>query len=122
MSPLHLWPEDTVLASDVFPSRRLWKDPQTFNPERFLNAEGTEVKKVDGEKVQVFGLGKRKCIGEPIARWQVFLFLTTLLQQLEFSVCNGKKVDMTPLYGLSLKHKRCEHFQVKLRFPMKSMS
>ncbi|KAK2539191.1 cytochrome P450 1A5 isoform A [Columba livia] len=101
---------------------RLWKDPQTFNPERFLNAEGTEVKKVDGEKVQAFGLGKRKCIGEPIARWQVFLFLTTLLQQLEFSVCNGKKVDMTPLYGLTLKHKRCEHFQVKLRFPMKSMS
>ncbi|NWH42641.1 CP1A5 protein, partial [Fregata magnificens] len=99
---------------------KLWKDPLTFNPERFLNAEGTEVNKADGEKVLVFGLGKRKCIGEPIARWQVFLFLSTLLQQLEFSVCHGKKVDMTPLYGLSLKHKRCEHFQVKQRFPMKS--
>ncbi|KAK4820778.1 hypothetical protein QYF61_006118 [Mycteria americana] len=101
---------------------KLWKDPLTFNPERFLNAEGTEVNKVDGEKVLVFGLGKRKCIGEPIARWQVFLFLSTLLQQLEFSVCDGKKVDMTPLYGLSLKHKRCEHFQVKQRFPMKSIN
>ncbi|XP_009328366.1 PREDICTED: cytochrome P450 1A5-like [Pygoscelis adeliae] len=101
---------------------KLWKDPLTFNPERFLNAEGTEVNKVDGEKVLVFGLGKRKCIGEPFARWQVFLFLSTLLQQLEFSVCDGKKVDMTPLYGLFLKHKRCEHFQVKQRFPMKSIS
>lgn len=78
--------------------------------------------KVDGEKVLVFGLGKRKCIGESIARCQVFLFLSTLLQQLEFSVCNGKKVDMTPLYGLSLKHKRCEHFQVKQRFAMKGMN
>ncbi|NXV51579.1 CP1A5 protein, partial [Uria aalge] len=101
---------------------KLWKDPLTFKPERFLNAKGTEVNKVDGEKVLVFGLGKRKCIGEPIARWQIFLFLSTLLQQLEFSVCDGKKVDMTPLYGLSLKHKRCEHFQVKQRFPMKSMN
>uniref|UniRef100_A0A8D0ERK7 Cytochrome P450 1A n=1 Tax=Strix occidentalis caurina TaxID=311401 RepID=A0A8D0ERK7_STROC len=101
---------------------KLWKDPLTFNPERFLSAEGTEVNKVAGEKVLIFGLGKRKCIGEPIARWQVFLFLSTLLQQLEFSVCDGKKLDMTPLYGLSLKHKRCEHFQVKQRFPTKSMN
>ncbi|NXK97818.1 CP1A5 protein, partial [Formicarius rufipectus] len=99
---------------------KLWKDPETFNPERFLSADGTKVKKEDGEKVLIFGLGKRRCIGEPIARWQVFLFLSTLLQQLEFSVCSGKKVDMTPLYGLSLRHKRCEHFQVKQRFPMKS--
>ncbi|NXS91437.1 CP1A5 protein, partial [Jacana jacana] len=99
---------------------KLWKDPVTFKPERFLNMEGTEVNKVDGEKVLIFGLGKRKCIGEPIARWQIFLFLSTLLQQLEFSVCDGKKVDMTPIYGLAMKHKRCEHFQVKQRFPTKS--
>ncbi|NWW90534.1 CP1A5 protein, partial [Rhynochetos jubatus] len=101
---------------------KLWKDPLTFKPERFLNAEGTKVNKVDGEKVLIFGMGKRKCIGEPIARWQVFLFLSTLLHQLEFSICDGKKVDMTPRYGLSLKHKRCEDFQVKQRFPMKSMN
>ncbi|NXC22446.1 CP1A5 protein, partial [Corythaeola cristata] len=102
--------------------KKLWKDPLTFNPERFLNAEGTEVNKVEGENVLAFGLGKRRCIGEAIARWQIFLFLSTLLQQLEFSVRDGKKADMTPLYGLSLKHKRCEHFQVKQRFPMKSMN
>ncbi|XP_014816471.1 PREDICTED: cytochrome P450 1A5-like [Calidris pugnax] len=101
---------------------KLWKDPLTFKPERFLNAEGTEVNKVDGEKVLLFGLGKRRCIGEHIARWQIFLFLSTLLQQLEFSVCDGKKVDMTPIYGLAMKHKRCQHFQVKQRFPMKSMN
>lgn len=103
-----------------FHSRKIWKDPSTFNPERFLNAEGTEVNKTNGEKVLVFGLGKRKCIGESIARWEIFLFLTTLLQQLEFNVCDGKKVDMTPHYGLTMKHTRCEHFQVKQRFPMKS--
>ncbi|NXB71475.1 CP1A5 protein, partial [Donacobius atricapilla] len=101
---------------------KLWKDPETFSPERFLSADGTKVNKEDGEKVLVFGLGKRRCIGENIARWQVFLFLATLLQQLEFSVCQGSRVDMTPLYGLSLKHKRCEHFQVRQRFPMKGRS
>ncbi|KAM6257338.1 cytochrome P450 1A5-like [Porphyrio hochstetteri] len=128
----HSTTRDTVLNGYYIPKDRcvfinqwqvnhdekLWKDPLTFKPERFLNAEGTEVDKVQGEKVLAFGLGKRKCIGEPIARWQVFLFLSTLLQQLEFSICDGKKVDMTPIYGLSMKHKRCEHFQVKQRFPI----
>ncbi|XP_025055596.1 cytochrome P450 1A5-like isoform X3 [Alligator sinensis] len=104
----------------TIPHWKIWKDPSTFNPERFLNAEGTEVNKTNGEKVLVFGLGKRKCIGESIARWEIFLFLTTLLQQLEFNICDGKKVDMTPHYGLTMKHTRCEHFQVKQRFPVKS--
>ncbi|NWR33509.1 CP1A5 protein, partial [Tachuris rubrigastra] len=130
----HSTTKDTVLNGYYIPKDRcvfinqwqvnhdekLWKDPETFNPERFLSADGTKVNKEDGEKVLIFGLGKRRCIGEPIARWQVFLFLSTLLQQLEFSVCDGKKVDMTPLYGLTLRHKRCEHFQVKQHFPTKS--
>ncbi|XP_012983651.2 cytochrome P450 1A5-like [Melopsittacus undulatus] len=132
----HSTTRDTVLNGYYIPKDRcvfinqwqvnhdekLWKDPQTFNPERFLSADGTEVNKVEGMKVLIFGLGKRNCAGETIARWEVFLFLTTLLQQLEFSVREGKQVDMTPLYGLTVKHHRCEHFQVKQRFPVKSMN
>lgn len=63
----------------------------------------------------LFGLGKRKCIGETIARFEVFLFLAILLQQLEFSTLPGVKVDMTPIYGLTMKYARCEHFQVQMR-------
>lgn len=63
----------------------------------------------------LFGLGKRKCAGETIARFEVFLFLAILLQKLEFSVPPGVTVDMTPIYGLTMKHARCEHFQVQLR-------
>ncbi|CAN8187957.1 unnamed protein product [Coccothraustes coccothraustes] len=118
-------PKDTCVFINqwqVNHDEKLWKDPETFKPERFLSADGTKVSKEDGEQVLMFGLGKRRCIGENIARWQVFLFLATLLQQLEFSVCEGGKVDMTALYGLSLKHKRCEHFQVRQRFPTKGRS
>ncbi|XP_032926667.1 cytochrome P450 1A5-like isoform X2 [Catharus ustulatus] len=132
----HSTTKDTVLNGFYIPKDRcvfinqwqvnhdekLWKDPETFKPERFLSADGTKVNKEDGEKVLLFGLGKRRCIGENIARGQVFLFLATLLQQLEFSVCEGSRVDMTPLYGLTLRHKRCEHFQARQRFPMKGRS
>ncbi|NWI41802.1 CP1A5 protein, partial [Picathartes gymnocephalus] len=132
----HSTTKDTVLNGYYIPKDRcvfvnqwqvnhdekLWEDPETFNPERFLSADGTRVNKEEGEKVLAFGLGKRRCIGETIARWQLFLFLATLLQQLEFGVCQGSRVDMTPLYGLSLKHKRCEHFQARPRFPTQGRS
>lgn len=94
--------------------QELWGDPNEFRPERFLTSSGT-LDKVLSEKIMLFGLGKRKCIGETIGRWEVFLFLAILLQQIEFRVLPGEKVDMTPIYGLTLKYARCEHFQVKMR-------
>ncbi|RXM93984.1 Cytochrome P450 1A1 [Acipenser ruthenus] len=86
----------------------LWKDPSTFSPERFLNAEGTGINKAESEKVMLFGLGKRRCIGESIGRSEVFLFLAVLLQRLEFRSLPGQKLDLTPEYGLTMKHKRCQ--------------
>ncbi|XP_065545066.1 cytochrome P450 1A4-like [Lathamus discolor] len=99
---------------------KLWKEPSAFNPERFLNAAGTEINRTEGDKVLTFGLGKRRCLGESIGRWEVFLFLATLLQQLEFSLLPGAEVDITPQYGLTMKYKKCSCFQMKQRFPMKS--
>ncbi|KAM9375085.1 cytochrome P450 1A4-like [Phaethornis superciliosus] len=99
---------------------KLWKDPSAFSPERFLSAARTEISKAESEKVMVFGLGKRRCVGETIGRWEVFLFLATVLQQLEFSLQPGKEVDITPQYGLTMKYKKCECFQIKKRIPTKS--
>ncbi|XP_069758717.1 cytochrome P450 1A1 [Narcine bancroftii] len=86
----------------------LWKDPFVFRPERFLNPDGKSISKMECEKVLLFGMGKRRCIGEPIGRTEVFLFLTTLIQQLQFEKKPGQDIDMTPLYGLTMKPKRCE--------------
>ncbi|XP_053479605.1 cytochrome P450 1A1 [Ictalurus furcatus] len=85
----------------------LWKEPSLFNPDRFLSADGTELNKMEGEKVMLFGLGKRRCVGEVIARSEVFLFLAILIQRLKFSSMPGQIPDMTPEYGLTMKHKRC---------------
>ncbi|NXW38531.1 CP1A4 protein, partial [Phaetusa simplex] len=116
-------PKDTCVFINqwqVNHDEKLWKDPSTFNPERFLNATGTEISRTESDKVLTFGLGKRRCIGESIGRWEVFLFLTTMLQQLEFSLRPGEEVDITPQYGLTMKYKKCECFQIKKRFPMKT--
>ncbi|KAL8196937.1 UNVERIFIED_CONTAM: Cytochrome P450 1A4 [Gekko kuhli] len=112
-------PKDTCVFVNqwqVNHDEKLWKDPSSFQPERFLAADGAGINRVESEKVLSFGLGKRRCIGESIGRGEVFLFLTTLLQKLEFGVRQGQVVDITPVYGLTMKHKKCEHFQIRQRF------
>ncbi|XP_006888448.1 PREDICTED: cytochrome P450 1A2-like [Elephantulus edwardii] len=98
---------------------KLWGDPSEFRPERFLTAKSNTINKTLSEKVMLFGMGKRRCIGEVLAKWEIFLFLAILLQRLEFSVPPGIKVDLTPMYGLTMKHARCQHVQARLRFSIK---
>ncbi|XP_024413083.2 cytochrome P450 1A2 isoform X2 [Desmodus rotundus] len=99
--------------------QKQWGDPCEFRPDRFLTDDGTAINKTSSEKVMLFGMGKRRCIGEVLAKGAVFLFLAILLQRLEFSVPPGVKVDLTPIYGLTMKHTHCEHVQARLRFTVK---
>nr|ABQ53137.1 cytochrome P450 1A2 [Enhydra lutris] len=99
--------------------RKVWGDPSEFRPERLLTADGTAINKILSEKVILFSMGKRRCIGEVMAKSEIFLFLAILLQRLEFSVPACVKVDLTPIYGLTMKHPHCEHVQARPRFSTK---
>ncbi|XP_031345329.1 probable cytochrome P450 304a1 [Photinus pyralis] len=60
---------------------RIWKDPNEFRPERFLDEDGNLLKK---DHVLSFGAGKRLCAGETFARNCMFLMLAGLLQNFTF--------------------------------------
>ncbi|XP_063170090.1 cytochrome P450 1A5-like [Candoia aspera] len=112
-------PQDTCVFVNqwqVNHDPKLWDEPSAFNPERFLATDGTGINRAECEKVMIFGLGKRQCVGQNIAKKEVFLFLTTLVQKLEFTLSGPEMVDGTPQYGLTMKYKKCEHFRVKPRF------
>jgi len=59
-----------------------WIDGTSFRPERFLDGEGNVVRK---EQFIPFSIGKRYCLGESLAKAELFLFFTGLIQQFTLS-------------------------------------
>ncbi|KAJ6669569.1 hypothetical protein lerEdw1_000118 [Lerista edwardsae] len=100
-------PQDTSVFINLYQvnhDETLWVDPYLFNPKRFLNENG-ELNKSLAEKVLIFGMGIRKCLGEEVARNEIFVILTTVLQKLRLEKPLEDQLDLSPIYGLSTKPK-----------------
>ncbi|XP_018428283.1 PREDICTED: cytochrome P450 2A5-like [Nanorana parkeri] len=73
-----------LLASALSDPQYL-KWPYEFNPQNFLDENG---KFCSQEALIPFSAGKRICPGEGLARMEIFLFLTALLQKFSFHPAN----------------------------------
>ncbi|XP_052603438.1 cytochrome P450 2D20-like [Peromyscus californicus insignis] len=85
-----LIPKGTTLIinlSSVLKDETVWEKPLQFYPEHFLDAQGRFVKH---EAFMPFSAGRRVCLGEPLARMELFLFFTCLLQRFSFLVPDGQ--------------------------------
>ncbi|XP_071482220.1 cytochrome P450 2J2-like [Diadema antillarum] len=70
---------------------KLWGDPEVFRPERFLSKDGKSFVKHDA--YMPFGAGRRKCLGEQLAKMESFLFFTNVMQRFKVSLPPGVKAD-----------------------------
>ncbi|XP_034002240.1 cytochrome P450 2J6-like [Trematomus bernacchii] len=86
------------LTSVLF-DKNEWETPNTFNPGHFLNKEGKFVKRA---AFIPFSAGKRVCLGESLARMELFLLFTSFMQHFTFSMPPGVKPVMDYTFGITL--------------------
>ena len=81
----HIIPQGTIVIGNIYASHhnpQVWGDPEKFRPERLIDSGG-RLKKI--EDFIPFGIGKRNCIGEVLARHQLFLYTVGILQKFTVS-------------------------------------
>ncbi|XP_036685062.1 cytochrome P450 2E1 isoform X2 [Balaenoptera musculus] len=70
-------------------------EPEKFKPEHFLNENG---KFKYSDHFKPFSAGKRVCVGEGLARMELFLFLASILQHFNLkSLVDPKDIDLSPI-------------------------
>ncbi|MEW8545250.1 MAG: cytochrome P450 [Candidatus Thiodiazotropha sp.] len=78
----YLIPKDTTIIANlnsIMMDPNIWIEPGKFNPERFLTPDGKTLK--IPEEFIPFSLGPRSCVGETLAKMEMFLFVASLLQR-----------------------------------------
>lgn len=96
-------PKGTVVIPNLWSVHRdpsVWDTPDDFNPSRFLDEQGKLMRK---EYFIPFGIGRRVCMGEQLAKMELFLMFTNLMQAFTFRLPNGKPPPpMHGRFGLTL--------------------
>nr|AEO50742.1 cytochrome P450 I f2-like protein [Biomphalaria glabrata] len=106
-------PEGSFIAPNldsVLLDKKIWgSDAHVFNPDRFIDTKG-HLKKP--EEFIPFGVGRRVCLGESMAKTELFLYLSSLIQRFHLlPVHPDQPPPMDYIHGITMIPKP---YQLKL--------
>eukprot|EP01133_Synstelium_polycarpum_P003802 gene3802-4383_t len=96
-----------IYASCLSP--KIWEDPLTFNPARFLGENNPNTNKYR----MVFGSGPRNCIAMSLAENELYLVICTLFSRFTFTSGTGGLLCEEDVFGLTLSP---HPFKVKVSY------
>ncbi|KAK2574914.1 hypothetical protein KPH14_002605 [Odynerus spinipes] len=79
-------PKDTLILFDFYSVHNdpaYWTNPEEFKPERFLDDKGQFCQQTAN---MPFGLGKRRCLGEILARSSLFIYFVYFIHFFDFEI------------------------------------
>ncbi|XP_054839749.1 cytochrome P450 2J2-like [Eublepharis macularius] len=98
-----LIPKGTYIIPDlrsVLLDPTCWEKPQEFNPNHFLDKDGSFLER---EAFLPFGAGARVCLGEQLAKIELFIIFTSLLRSFTFQLPEGmKELNEEPIVGATV--------------------
>ena len=83
-------PKNTFVLADtesIHLDPKCWKNPTVFNPYRHIGTDGKLV--TNQSNFYPFGAGRRACAGEALAKVELFLFMSWMLQKFTFVAEDG---------------------------------
>ena len=93
-------PKDTYVAlhiNNIHFDEKEWPNPHNFVPERFLNKDGLFIGWTAKHGFIPFGLGRRDCPGQSLAKIMLCLFASALLQRFKIEIPAGEaKPELLP--------------------------
>jgi cytochrome P450 len=92
-------PENTWVVSHIWAvhkNPKYFPDPDAFMPERFLDEKGNIKRNL---QLIPFSTGKRICLGESLARMELFIFFAALLQKFRFEFASVEDAEAPPFVG-----------------------
>ncbi|KAM9330689.1 cytochrome P450 2J6-like [Gastrophryne carolinensis] len=96
--------KDTIVLPNldsVLHDAQYWETPFQFNPHHFLDKDA---KFLANEAFLPFSAGHRVCLGEQLARFELFIFFTTLMRSFSFHLPKGvREVNTKYVFKLTLQ-------------------
>ncbi|ESO10870.1 hypothetical protein HELRODRAFT_150185, partial [Helobdella robusta] len=96
-------PADTFVLGNIYCAHfnpKIWEEPDVFRPERFIK-DGQIINK---DLLVPFSIGKRSCFGEILARQEMFLFVSSLVQKFKIlPPGDERELIVDEIYDVTLK-------------------